>query len=86
MKIFGLVIKSGSTNADSMLAVTSSFRGQPLASKTEWFKSEAQRSERCKQIEKAVDEIGLVAWLVSLENIESELIESSTPEGEKEGM
>lgn len=68
-KLYALRIKSGVTDEPSG-GVISSFRSKPIAEKVEYFKTEAARAERRQQIEKAVSEIGLCAWLVSMENDE----------------
>lgn len=75
MKIYGLKIKSGASTSDNLGFSHSLIKSSPLAEKTEWYKTEEQRTLRRQKIEQAVSEIGLVAWLVSLENIESEVTE-----------
>ena len=72
MKIYRLKIKSGSVQEPSG-AMISSYRSSPSAEKVEHFRTEAGRRVRREQIEKAVDTIGLAAWLVSLENDEIEV-------------
>lgn len=73
MKLYRLKIKTGTVNTPDV--IVSSYRSSPCAEKIEFFKSADKRDERIQEINQAVSKINLVAWLVSIEQDEIEVIE-----------
>lgn len=70
MKIYSLVIRTGTDNNSSLGAINHAFREQPT--KIEFFTHESARDARYNEIQEAVQLIGLVPHLVELRKDEHE--------------